>query len=350
MLTEKFGVTEKGEETKIFTLKNKNGMEARVSDMGAVLVSLIVPDRAGNPVDVVLGYDTSEDYEHNRACLGATIGRSGNRIDGPSFELNGKTYVLPSTGPGVNLHSGPDTYFTRKWNYTTEEGPDAESVTFFMMSPDGDQGYPGNMDIEVTYTLTDENELLIDYYGCSDQDTIMNMTNHSYFNLNGQGNGDVLNHKVKLYADYFTATDARLVPTGELVDVTGTPMDFREEKTIGRDIHADYEPLRFGRGYDHNFAVNDGKVQEDAELIAVCTGDLSGIRMEVYTDLPGVQMYTANTTHDHGKGGAQYGIHSGVCFETQFFPDAVHHPAFASPVIRKGEENRSLTVYRFMTE
>ena len=346
-----FGILENGEKITLYVLKNHNGMEAAVTDLGAVLVTLKVPDKDGKLTNVVLGYDSFDLYAKNPSYFGATIGRSGNRIDRGEFEINGKTYQLAVGPDNVNLHSAPNGYLTRKWNVETEIGDDAESITFYMTSPDGDQGYPGNLDIEVTYTLTEDNELMIQYYGLSDQDTIFNMTNHSYFNLNGDASGDVLGHIVTIHSDAITKTDERLIPTGELMDVSGTPFDFREPKTIGQDIGADDEALRFGHGYDHNFVVNSGEVQEDAELIAVCEGEKSGIIMEVYTDLPGVQMYTSNGMNfPHGTDGAHYGNHQAVCFETQYAPDAIHHPNFASPVLRANEERMSLTVYRFFTK
>lgn len=348
METRKFGTMKDGREAKLYVLKNANGMEAWVSDLGATLVSLLVPDKDGELRDVVLGYDSFEKWEENPSFFGACIGRSGNRIGGAAFDLNGKTYKLTENDHGNNLHSGPDFYAKRLWDAEPDVMEDSEAITFSLTSPDLDQGYPGNLDIEVTYVLTESNELMIEYYGLSDQDTIFNMTNHAYFNLNGAGSGTILNHKVKLYADAFTATDHALIPTGELQDVTGTPMDFREGKTIGQDIEADFGPLKDGQGYDHNFVVNGGEVQTDAELIAVAEGDASGIVMEVYTDLPGVQMYTANTTYvECGREHKPYGKNSAVCFETQYFPDAIHHPEFPQPILKAGEEKTSLTVYRF---
>ncbi len=348
----KYGVTRAGEETSIITLKNNRGMTAELTDMGASLVSLLVPDKDGKPVDVVLGYPSSEVYEHNPNCFGATIGRNGNRIANGHFTINGKEYqMVKNPLNGHNLHSQPDTFYTRKWGFTTETGPDAECVTFTLFSPDKDQGFPGNMDIEVTYTLTQDNELMIDYYGFSDADTVMNMTNHSYFNLNGEGSGDILGHKVVLYSDYITETDKDLIPTGKLLDVTGTPFDFREGKTIGQDIEADNEALHFGHGYDHNFVINGGKRQEDAQLIGKCTGDKSGIVMEIYTDLPGVQMYTSNGMEfPGGKNGHAYHNHAAVCFETQFAPNAINLPEFESPILKANHEATTLTVYRFLTE
>ncbi len=351
MEIKKFGVYKTGEETHLITLTNKNGMKAVLTDVGGSLVDLIVPDKNGNPVDVVLGYDTSEEYEHNRNFFGAVIGRNGNRIGNATFTLNGETYKL--WHPAVNahnLHSGPDFFCTRLWNYETEKTEDSESVVFFINSPEGDQGFPGAMDIEVTYTLTEDNELMCDYYGLSDKDTVMNMTNHSFFNLNGHDSGDIRTHIMKLYAEQYTATDADLIPTGELPSVEGTPMDFREGKTIGQDIDSDFEAIRFGGGYDHNFVVNNNEVQENAELIAECIGDKTGIKMEVYSDLPGVQIYTSNGMNQpKGKKGASYGSNAAVCFETQYMPDAVNHPEFPQPFIKAGRESVSLTVFRFTT-
>ncbi|MBO7364889.1 MAG: galactose mutarotase [Lachnospiraceae bacterium] len=353
MKKELFGRMGDGTEVSLITLANKKGMKAVVSDLGAVLVSLIVPDRDGNPVDVVTGYGSAAGYEEAHGCFGATIGRNGNRIGGGLFSINGTEYQLQKNQAGKHsLHSGPAGYQKRKWNYEEEEGDDAQAVTFFINSPDGDQGFPGSLDVEVTYTLTDDNELMISYYGMSDKDTVFNMTNHSYFNLNGHASGDVLGHTVIIYSDAITATDADQIPTGELIDVTGTPFDFREPHTIGERI-GDRSDINIviGNGYDHNFVVNGGQRQEDAQLVASCRGDRTGIVMEVYTDLPDMQMYTANTTDiADGKDGVHYRPHCGVCFETQYAPNAVNIPAFRSPVIKAFEERQSLTVYRFLTE
>ncbi len=347
----RFGSMKDGTNVCLFTMKNKNGMEAVVTDLGAGLVALRVPDKSGKLIDVVTGYRTVEEYEKNPVNFGACIGRNGNRIDGPAFTLNGETYKLPETQPTVNLHSGPNGYCHRKWDYETEVVEDSETVIFYLFSEDGDQGFPGNLDVEVSYTLTDDNELMIEYYGLSDRDTVFNMTNHTYFNLNGHDSGTVLNHKLTLLSDAYCPTDARQITTGEKKDVTGTPFDFREEKTIGRDIFADDEDLMIGQGYDHNYIINGGHVKEDAEYFGTLTGDISGISMEMYTDLPDVQFYAANKTdYANGKDGAYYGKHCAACFETQYAPNAVNLPEFVSPVIKANEERTSLTVYRFITE
>ncbi len=328
----------------LFTFENKNGMVMEVTDLGATLCVLMVPDKDGNPVDVVLGYDSPTDYPGlSNTGFGATIGRNGNRIGKATFTLNGEIYKLDKNNKGNNLHSGLDYYHHRMWNV---KGTTENSITFSLHSPDGDQGFPGALDMDVTYTLTDENALRIDYYGVSDEDTIVNMTNHSYFNLNGHASGNILEQELWVDADAFTPTDVDLIPTGEIRLVEGTPMDFRVKKPIGRDIDADYEAIQFGGGYDHNWCLNnDGKFAKVIE----CSSGVSGITMEVYTDLPGVQIYSGNfLVEELGKQGIVYKHRQGICFETQMYPDAIHHDNFPSPVVKKGEEYRTTTVYKFV--
>ena len=331
-------------EATLYTFENKNGMVMEVTDFGATLYALIVPDIDGNPVDVVLGYDSPEGYiGPSNTGFGATVGRIGNRIGKATFTLNGKTYTLDENNNGNNLHSGLDYYHHRMWHVkeVTEN-----SITLSLHSPDGDQGYPGTFDVDVTYTLTDENELKIDYLGVPEEDTIVNMTNHTYFNLNGHASGNVLQQELWVDADAFTPTDAELIPTGEICPVEGTPMDFRVKKPVGRDIEADYEAIRFGGGYDHNWCLNnDGKFARVIEF----SSELSGITMEVYTDLPGVQIYSGNFLEEEvGKQGIVYRKRQGICFETQIYPDAINHENFPSPIVRKGEEYRTTTVYKFV--
>ena len=340
-----FGTTKDGKEAHLYTLENKNGMKAYVSDFGAVLVSLLVPDQEGKAVDVVLGYDDAAGYEQGDAAVGAVVGRNANRIGGAGFELNGVSYELDKNDNGKNnLHSGLNYYHKRLWEVKYYE---ADHVSLMLHSPDGDQGYPGALDMHVTYTLDDDNTLTIHYEAVPDQDTVINMTNHSYFNLNGHDSGTVLNHKVTLNADFFTPADAESIPTGEIRSVEGTPMDFRAGRVLGDDIDADYEPLRFGSGYDHNWVLkNEGRFDKVAEAVS----EKSGIVMEVYTDLPGVQIYTANfLDNEPGKEGASYMRRGAVCFETQYYPDSVHHENFPQPVCRKGEKYDTRTAYRFLT-
>lgn len=342
MKKENFGQTSTGQQAALYTMENKNGMEIKVTDYGASLVSLIVPDRTGARRDVVLGYDDVSGYEAGTSFFGATVGRNANRIAGAAFELGGKTFHLDANEKGNNLHSGYDFYNKRLWEVKQS---DAQHITFALFSPDGDQGFPGDVRIEVTYALTDENEVRISYRGIPGEDTILNLTNHSYFNLNGAGGSSIRNHIVRIDADAFTETDASLIPTGKLIDVTGTPMDFRCEKAIGQDIDADYEPLQLAGGYDHNWVLNShGKLQTAAEAYSPETG----IAMEVLTDLPGMQMYTGNGIGtEKGKEGKTYEKQTAVCFETQYCPDAVHHDNFEAPVCKGGEIYQTTTVYKF---
>lgn len=340
-----FGTAKDGKMGYLFTLENKNGMKITVTDFGAALVSVYVPDKNGNLLDVVLGYDDTKGYEKGGASFGAPVGRNANRIGGASFEINGVAYELEKNDNGKNnLHSGTDYYNKRFWEVEEET---EHSITFVLHSPDMDQGYPGSLDMHVTYELAEDNVLRMKYYAVPDQDTIINITNHSYFNLGGHDGGTILNHRMTIDADYFTRADAESIPTGELVEVTGTPMDFRTSRQIGERIDADYEATRLGGGYDHNWVLkNDGKFAKVAEAAY----DESGIVMEVWTDLPGMQVYTANfLTDEPGKNGSVYQKRSAVCFETQYFPDAIHHDHFAGPVCKSGEAYKTVTEYRFGT-
>ncbi len=340
-----FGCTVKGEQAHIYTMTNENGMSASVTDYGAALVKLEVPDNAGNLRDVVLGYDDVGGYEQCDGAFGAAVGRSANRIGGATFTIQEKTYTLDKNDHGNNLHSGMDFYHKRIW--TVDKKEDGK-IEFVLQSPDGDQGYPGALAMHVTYELTEDNELRLIYDAVPDADTVINMTNHSYFNLDGHKSGDVLDEIVTLDADYYTKADSESIPTGEFVDVTGTPMDFRAPRVLGDGIYEDYEALRFGNGYDHNWVLkNDGKFVKVAQAVS----KKSGIVMEVWTDLPGIQMYTANfVNHEPGKDGAVYESRQAVCFETQYFPDAVHHENFASPICKKGVPYHTVTSYKFGTK
>lgn len=342
---ETFGSTSKKEEAVLYTLTNENGMSASITNYGAALVKLNVPDKEGKLRDVVLGYDDVTGYEKGGGSFGAPVGRNANRIGGAVITIQDKTYELEKNDNGNNLHSGTNYYNKRIWN--VGEKTDSK-IEFVLHSPDGDQGYPGTLDMHVTYELTEDNELRLIYDAVPDQDTIINMTNHSYFNLDGHDSGNVLKELVTLDADYFTRADAQSIPTGELVDVTGTPMDFRMPRALGEAIDADYEAVRLGKGYDHNWVLkNNGKFDKVAQAVS----EKSGIVMEVWTDLPGMQMYTANfLDNEHGKNGAVYGIRDAVCFETQYFPDAVHHENFASPICKKGMPYHTVTSYKFETE
>lgn len=340
--TEKFGVTKEGKEVTLFTLENKNGMRVDLIDYGANIVRLFVPDQNGKLDDVVLGFDDVAGYEENGCFFGSFIGRHGNRIGNAEFELNGVTYELEKNDGDNNLHGGTPGYNKVMYKAETIEN----SVAFSRTSPDMEQGYPGNLDICVTYALTDDNELKISYQAKTDKDTLCNVTNHSYFNLKGHDGGTITDHKVWIRANGFTETSDDLIPNGNIIDVAGTPMDFRTEKTIAEDIEADYEPLKIAGGYDHNFVLEKeaGKMEKVAEL----SEETTGRRMEVYTDLPGMQLYTGNfIVKEDGKGGIEYTKRTGVCFETQFFPNSVNIPSFESCVLKAGDTFTSTTIYRF---
>lgn len=340
-MKERFGKLSDGRETWIYVLKNSNGMEIRVSDYGAALVNVFVPDKNGEKRDVVLGYDNALGYEKGDKFFGAIVGRCANRIGGACFTLNGKTYHLEKNDHENNLHSGIDFYNKRIWQVKEENDT---SVTFLLHSPDMDQGYPGDVDIEVTYTLTEDNEVKIHYYAVPKADTILNLTNHSYFNINGEGSGSILEQEAWINADAYTRADAESIPTGEITPVEGTPMDFRERKLLGKEIDSCYEATKLGGGYDHNWVLNGSGLRKVGELLS----EKSGIKMEVYTDLPGMQVYTANFLEDDlGKNGNVYGRRSAVCFETQYFPDAVNKEQFDGPVALAGETYETETIYRF---
>ncbi|MEZ3487030.1 MAG: galactose mutarotase [Lachnospiraceae bacterium] len=336
-----FGTTSRGEKASLYTLKNQNGMEIAVSDYGAVLVKVLVPDRDGNLQDVVLGYDDVKGYESGTLYFGATVGRIANRIKGGTFELGGQTYTLTQNDNKNTLHGGTDYYDKRMWK--VEEADDSH-VMLMLHSPDGDQGFPGTVDIHVTYTLTEENEVKIHYHAVPEEDTILNLTNHSYFNLSGHGSGTILNQEVTILADAYTRADAESIPTGEIVPVEGTPMDFRNRKAVGLEIETDYEALVYGQGYDHNWVLNGS----GNRLVAAMYSDETGIEMKVYTDLPGMQFYTGNfIVQEKGKDGADYKKRQAACFESQYFPDAVHKEQFEGPVVRAGEVYDTVTSYRF---
>lgn len=336
-MTRSFGKTPSGEEATLYTISNGH-ITATVTDFGATLVSLLVPDSSGNTADVVLGCDDAMGYANGTCFLGCVVGRSANRIGGAAFPLNGQAVHLPSNEGTNNLHSGPDFYHLRLWALKEHT---ANAVTFRLDSPDGDQGYPGNATIHVTYTLEPDNSLCIAYDGICDRDTVFNLTNHSYFNLSGQENTSAaMNQELTLPARFFTVADADSIPTGELRGVEGTPMDFRTPKAIGRDIEADYEPLHLQGGFDHNFEVFGNPC-------ATLRDPASGRTMTVSTDLPGIQFYAGNFLKDYGKGGIYYGKRSGIALETQFFPDSVNHPEWAQPFTPAGTPYHSKTRYKF---
>jgi aldose 1-epimerase len=347
IIQKSFGKTSRGEEATLYTVTNGNGMKVSFTNYGANIVSILVPDAKGNLADVTLGFENLAGYEENLPGFGSFIGRHANRIGDAKFELNGKVYELDKNDGKNNLHGGFVGY--NKFIYETEfyEDEDIASIEFSRLSPHMEQGFPGNLDVTVTYSLTEANELVIEYLAVSDRDTIVNLTNHAYFNLSGHNAGSILDHKVWIKSNQFTPTTTDLIPTGELRDVTGTPMDFRTLKSIGKDIDTDYEPLTIAGGYDHNYVldISGSEVEKVAELL----DDKSGRKMEVYTDLPGIQMYTANMLSPvrNSKGGATYNRRDAVCFETQFFPNSCNINTFPTCMLKAGKEFDSVTIYKF---
>lgn len=340
-----FGKSKDGQELSLYTLSNEHGMSVKLTDLGATLVSVILPDKHDEETDVVLGYDNPEGYYENICYFGAVIGRSGNRIDQGRFAIDGKTYQLDANDNENNLHSGKNGFDQRQWE--TKEVTKT-SVCFALKDGDGEQGYPGNFSVTVTYTLTEENELFLDYDGVCDQDTVANMTNHVYFNLAGHDSGDILAQELWLSAkEYTPVRDSKAIPTGEIAPVAGTPMDFTTAKPIGREIDSEFEQLQFVGGYDHNFVLQreKGAVEKFAEGYSA----KSGICLEAYTDLPGVQFYAGNfiTPGQTGKGGAVYGKRQGFCLESQYYPNSVNQEGFASPILRAGERYHTTTCYKF---
>ena len=335
-MEELFGNLPDGSVAKLYTLRNGQ-LRAVISDLGATLVRLFVPDRCGKVSDVVLGYDDPRDYLKSDTYFGATVGRNANRIRNACFVLNGKTYAMATNEGNNNLHSGPNGYERRLWQVTHHSD---NAITLQLESPHGDQGMPGNAVITVTYSLRPD-AIAIRYEATSDQDTVFNLTNHSYFNLAGHAHPQLAMEQVlSMPARFFTPDDAQNIPTGELRQVEGTPMDFRLPKALSRDIGMDYAPLHLQGGYDHNFEVF-------CNPCATLHDPSSGRTMTVYTDRPGVQLYTANFTDTAGKDGVYYPKRSGVCLETQCYPDAVHHSQWPQPFVKAGQKWESETVYRF---
>jgi len=336
-----------GKSVDIYTLKNRNGVEAQIITYGGTVVSLKVPDKNGNVSDVVLGYDSLDQYQSAKGYLGALIGRYGNRIAKGKFSLDGKEYKL-AVNNGVNhLHGGLKGFDKVVWTANPSLQADGPHLELSYLSRDGEEGYPGNLNVKVEYILTNSNELKIVYSATTDKPTIVNLTNHSYFNLAGQGHGLILDHQLTLNADRFTPTDDGSIPTGELRNVKGTPFDFTKSTSIGARIDQDNEQLKFGNGYDHNFVLN--KNGNEPSLAATVYEPTSGRVMEVFTTEPGVQFYTGNFLDGStkGKGGQTYPRRSGFCLETQHFPDSPNKPKFPSVVLRPGKTYSQTTIYKF---
>ena len=328
---------------RLFTMKNANGMSISVSDLGAALVKVIVPDGKGNAADVVLGFDRAEEYMNNGSFFGVVIGPNANRIAGASFEIDGQTYQTDRNDGENNLHSHKEKGFHKRlWQAETSDG----CVTFSLQEEDGALGFPGNKKVSVCYTLTEDNELKIHYHGTSDRKTILNLTNHTYFNLEGHDSGSMEDHELWLNASHYTPVVAGAIPTGEIAQVAGTPMDFTRPKRVGQDIGKAFGQLELTGGYDHNWVIDgwDGSLRHFATVKAPESGRV----MKAYTTLPGVQFYAGNCMDEQrGKGGAVYGPRMGFCLETQYFPDTIHHAGFPSCLFGEGKEYDSVTVYQF---
>lgn len=341
-----FGSTKDGKEISLFTITNKKGMEVKVTDLGAILVSVIVPDAKGNKDDVVLGYPEAKGYLKNPSFFGATIGPNANRIGGAQFIIDGKTYKLDKNDGANNLHSHIEKgYHKQLWK--TEAGENF--VKFSLTDEDGNMGFPGNKEISVTYTLTDTNRVELHYHGESDCNTVINLTNHSYFNLNGHQSGSIEDHMLYLKASHYTPVVRGAIPTGEIASVKGTPMDFTSFEKVGKRINDDFEQLKLTGGYDHNWVIDDW--DKSIKLFACVKSEKSGRIMNVYTDLPGVQFYAGNfITPEPGKEGAFYKQRNGLCLETQYFPDTINKSEFPSAVFGKERIYDTTTIYEFSAE
>ncbi|NHQ89020.1 aldose epimerase family protein [Janthinobacterium lividum] len=343
-----FGILPDGQHVSVFTLTNRQGMQVKVLDFGAIISEIHVPDRDGSFADVVLGFDRIEPYLHNSAFLGAVIGRFGNRIAEGRFSLDGKDYQLAVNNPPNHLHGGNQGFHQVMWQAAPFTRDDAVGITFTRSSPHGEDGYPGKLDVTVVYELDNDNALHLRYHAVTDQATPINLTNHSYFNLAGQG--DILGHELSINADRYLPVDAGAIPTGELADVAGTPFDLRQSTVIGSSIALPHEQLRIGRGYDHNFVLNK-QADHGLNLAATVREPQSGRVMQVYTQEPGIQFYSGNFL-DGSQQGKQGAIcyRGALCLETQHFPDSPNQSHFPSTILRPGQVYQTETVYRFSAE
>ncbi|OFY64353.1 MAG: galactose mutarotase [Bacteroidetes bacterium RBG_13_42_15] len=336
-----------GKPTGLYTLKNKNGLIAQITNYGAIIVSIFVPDSKGNLADVVQGYDTIDEYiKGNSPYMGAVCGRCANRIAKGRFTLLGKQYTLAVNNGPNHLHGGITGFSKVVWDVTSVTD---SSVKMEYLSPNGEEGYPGNLMVSVTYTLTDKNELRLDYFATTDKTTVVNLASHSYFNLAGEGSGSIYDQELTINGAFFTPTDETSIPTGEILSVKGTPMDFTKPKKIGSEIEKDDEQLKFGAGYDHNWVLNHRT--RTLGLAAVAYDPVSGRLMEVHTTQPGVQLYTANWINgEEGKGGKKYGRRWAFCLETQHFADAINKPHFPSTILNPGKAYRHSCIYKFIVK
>jgi len=343
-----FGTLPDGRDVELYLLTNHNGMQASITTYGGIIVSLTAPDRNGVFADVVLGFDNLDDYLAGHPYLGAIIGRYANRIGKGTFTLDDQTYDLARNNNGNHLHGGVAGFDKALWSARPRSRPEGPQLRLTYVSADGEEGYPGRLDVTVEYTLTHENELRTDYRATTDKPTHVNLTNHSYFNLSGPGGGDILSHEMLVNADHFTPVDDGLIPTGEIREVEGTPMDFRTPHAIDTRIEDDDEQLQFGDGYDHNWILN--KPDTDPSFAARVFDPTTGRVMEVVTSEPGVQFYSGNFLDGNltGKEGKAYGRRCALCLETQHFPDSPNRPEFPTTELRPGEVYETTSIYRFL--
>lgn len=340
-----FQKTLDGKQVDLYTLVGENGIGMKVTNYGARIVAICVPDANGNPVDVVLGYNNLDDYKSLReAYLGAAIGRYGNRIAQGKFTIDSIEYQLPQNNGENSLHGGPSGYHDKVWDATVI---DRNKILFTYLSPDGDQNYPGNLEISMTYELTAENGLHIEYTATTDRATIVNLTNHSYFNLSGDGAETINDHVLTMKSDFITPVNEGLIPTGELMPVAGTAFDFNQPTVIGERIANDELQIKYGKGYDHNWVIN--KAEEGVEWIASLYSPVSKIQMDILTDQPGLQFYSGNflTGKEIGKAGKPYPFQSALCLETQHYPDSPNQPVFPSTTLLPGETYKHVCIYNF---
>ena len=348
-----FGRALDGREARLWRIANAHGMAAEITNMGACLVSLHVPDGCGNLLNVVLGHDGAEGYSQNPAYFGAVIGRCTNRIAGASFELSGERHELARNEGPNNIHSGPHMWLMRTWEVVEAT---SHRMVLSLASPDGDQGFPGAVEVRVAYELSDDDALSITYEGEPSAPTIMNLTSHSYFNLNGCSSGSAMDHTLQVRASSYTECDDANIPTGRILPVEDTPLDFREARPIAPSLASGFHSIEVALGIDHNYVLEGFEPDVDGFVgagrrVATLTGERTGIALDVYTDAPGMQVYTANYIDgEHGRGGFVHHAHDAVCLETQFFPDAIHHPDFPQPVFGPNRPYRSRTVYAFRHE
>lgn len=339
-----FGITKNGEPVTIYTITNRHGMAVKVLDYGCVIQSVLVPDRDGNLIDVALGYDHLAAYENTGAFFGAFVGRHANRLTGSSFPLNGKTVQIPPNEGPNHLHG--------VYSFVVyEASADGNTLTLRRTSPDGEEGYPGKVELTITYTLTEDNALVLDYKAATDKDTVINLTNHSYFNLAGHNSGSALEHILQLNASRFTAINSQNLPTGEIIDVTGTPFDFRSAKPIGRDWNLSDPQMALGAGYDHNFILDAPSLEEPCAIVHC---GKTGITLKCYTTQPGIQFYSANFIDNDpcglGKASTPYIKQGGFALETQRYADSPNHPEFPTTLVKAGETLHEVTIYRFCSE